>query len=402
MKYIAKKNLIFYVVVIVGLLMFALIFVTKFSSLKSSNIKATNKKSLEENKIEKVIIQKGDVLALSLNETKLSSEDSSNILRELKKLVNIVKCLPGDFYEIVYDELTGEWTNFHYYPSGMFYYEISKSSQSIITAEKKRFETSIVKYEKEGTIESSLWTAMVSYGIPADVIRAFTDIFAWQMDFLTDTRQGDSFKIVYEIENVKKREKKLSSRVIAAEYKTSSNFYKAFYFKTKNGTEGYFDEKGKSVKSAFLKAPLQSSRISSFFTEKRFHPILKITKPHHGIDYDAPSGTPVSSIGDGIALKAQYSGGFGNLVIIKHANGYETYYGHLSKYAKGIKAGSKVKQGQVIGYVGMTGLATGPHLDFRIKLNGKFFDYLKMKQPPSIALSGEDKINFENNIKDIF
>ena len=402
MKYIAKKNLIFYVVVIAGLLMFALIFVNKFSSLKSSNIKATNKKSLEENKIEKVIIQKGDILALSLNKTKLSSEDSSNILRELKKLVNIAKCLPGDFYEIVYDELTVEWTNFHYYPSGMFYYEISKSSQSIITAEKKRLETSIVKYEKEGTIESSLCAAMVSYGIPADVIRAFTDIFAWQMDFLTDTRQGDSFKIVYEIENVKKRETKLSSRVIAAEYKTSSNFYKAFYFKTKNGTEGYFDEKGKSVKSAFLKAPLQFSRISSFFTEKRFHPILKITKPHHGIDYAAPSGTPVSSIGDGIALKAQYSGGFGNLVIIKHANGYETYYGHLSKYAKGIKAGSKVKQGQVIGYVGMTGLATGPHLDFRIKLNGKFFDYLKMKQPPSIALSGEDKINFENNIKDIF
>lgn len=402
MKYIAKKNLIFYVVVIVGLLMFALIFVSKFSSLKSSNIKAANEKSLEENKIEKVVIQKGDVLALTLNETKLSSEDSSNILRELKKLVNIAKCLPGDFYEIVYDELTGQWTNFHYYPSGMFYYEISKSSQSVITAEKKRLETSIVKYEKEGTIESSLWAAMVSYGIPADVIRAFADIFAWQMDFLTDTRQGDSFKIVYEIENVKKRETKLSSRVIAAEYKTSSNSYKAFYFKTKNGTEGYFDEKGKSVKSAFLKAPLQFSRISSFFTEKRFHPILKITKPHLGIDYAAPSGTPVSSIGDGIVLKAHYSGGFGNLVIIKHANGYETYYGHLSKYAKGIKAGSKVKQGQVIGYVGMTGLATGPHLDFRIKLNSKFFDYLKMKQPPSIALSGEDKINFENNIKDIF
>ncbi|MDR2251846.1 MAG: M23 family metallopeptidase, partial [Endomicrobium sp.] len=235
-----------------------------------------------------------------------------------------------------------------------------------------------------------------------DVIRAFADIFAWQMDFLTDTRQGDSFKIVYEIENVKKRETKLSSRVIAAEYKTSSNSYKAFYFKTKNGTEGYFDEKGKSVKSAFLKAPLQFSRISSFFTEKRFHPILKITRPHLGIDYAAPSGTPVSSIGGGIVLKAHYSGGFGNLVIIKHANGYETYYGHLSKYAKGIKAGSKVKQGQVIGYVGMTGLATGPHLDFRIKLNGKFFDYLKMKQSPSIALSGIDKINFENNIKDIF
>jgi murein DD-endopeptidase MepM/ murein hydrolase activator NlpD len=404
MKHTAKKNLIFYVVATIALLMFALIVVSKFPSLKSSNIKATSEKSLEENKIEKVVIQKGDVLALTLNKTKLSSEDSSNILRALKKLVNIAKCIPGDFYEIVYDELTGEWSNFNYYPSGIFYYEIFKSSESEITTKKKRFETSIVKYEKEGTIESSLWVTMVSYGIPSDVIRAFADIFAWQIDFLTDTKQGDSFKIIYETESVKKREIKLSSRVIAAEYKTSSDSYKAFYFKTKNGVPCYFDEKGKSIKSAFLKAPIQfsRSRISSFFTEKRFHPILKITRPHLGIDYAAPSGTPVSSIGDGIVLKAQYSGGFGDLVIIKHANGYETYYGHLSKYAKGIKSGNKVKQGQVIGYVGMTGLATGPHLDFRIKLNNKFFNYLKMKQSPSIVLSGEDKINFENNIKNIF
>jgi murein DD-endopeptidase MepM/ murein hydrolase activator NlpD len=404
MKYIAKKKLIFYVVATVSLLMLVLIFISKFSNLKNSNIKTTSEKSLEENKIEKVVIQKGDVLTLTLSETKLSSEDSSNILRELKKLLNIAKCIPGDFYEIVYDKLTGRWTNFYYYPYGMFYYEISNSPQSVITAEKKYLETSIVKYEKEGIIKKSLWTAMVSRDVPANIIRAFADIFAWQIDFLTDTRQGDCFKIIYEIKNVKKRETKLSSRIIAAEYKTSSNSYKAFYFKTKNGTEGYFNEKGKSVKSAFLKAPLQLSkiRISSFFTEKRFHPILKITRPHLGIDYAAPSGTPVSSIGDGIVLKAQYSGGFGNLVIIKHANKYETYYGHLSKYAKGIKTGIKVKQGQVIGYVGMTGLATGPHLDFRIKLNGKFFDYLKMKQPPSIVLSGEDKINFENNIKNIF
>jgi murein DD-endopeptidase MepM/ murein hydrolase activator NlpD len=402
MKYTTKKNLIFYVIATIGLLMFALIFISKFSSLKNSNIKTISEKSLEKNKIEKIVIKKGDVLALTLNETKLSSEDSSNILRELKKLINIAKCLPEDFYEIVYDELTGEWTNFYYYPSGTFYYKISKSPQSVITAEKKHLETNITKYKKEAIIESSLWATMASRDIPANVIKAFADIFAWQVDFLTDTKQGDSFKIIYETENDKKRETKLSSRVIAAEYKTSSKSYKAFYFKTKNGTDGYFDEKGKSVKSTFLKAPLQFSRISSFFTEKRFHPILKITRPHLGIDYATPSGTPVSSIGDGTVLKAQYSGGFGNLVIIKHANGYETYYGHLSKYAKGIKAGVKIKQGKVIGYVGMTGLATGPHLDFRIKLNGKFFDYLKMKQSPSIVLLGEDKINFENNIKDIF
>jgi murein DD-endopeptidase MepM/ murein hydrolase activator NlpD len=402
MKYITKRNLIFYVIAVTGLLIFVLMLVNKFSSLKNSNIKTISEKNLKKNKIEKVVIKKGDVLALTLNETKLSNKDSSNILRELKKLINIAKCLPEDFYEIVYDELTGDWTNFYYYPLGTtFYYKISKSSQSVITAEKKRLETNIVKYGKEAIIESSLWSAMASHGIPANVIRTFADIFAWQMDFLTDTKQGDSFKVIYEVENDKKRKTKLSSRVIAAEYKTSSSSYKAFYFKTKNGTEGYFDEKGKSVKSAFLKAPLQFSRISSFFTEKRFHPILKITRPHLGIDYATPLGTPVSSIGDGTVLKAQYSGGFGNLIIIKHANGYETYYGHLSKYAKGIKAGVKVKQGKVIGYVGMTGLATGPHLDFRIKLNGKFFNYLKMKQSPCIILSGEDKINFENKIQNI-
>ncbi|MDR3306486.1 MAG: peptidoglycan DD-metalloendopeptidase family protein [Endomicrobium sp.] len=384
------------------MLTFVLIFASKTSCSKNSNINATSEETPKEDKIEKVIIQKGDVLALTLNETKISSEDSSEILRELKKLVNISKCLPGDFYEIVYDKITGLWTNFSYYPSGIFYYEISKNSQSVIISEKKRLKTITSKYEKERTIESSLWAAMASCSIPADVIGAFADIFAWQMDFLTDTRQGDSFKIVYEIETIEKKETKLSSKIIAAEYKTASNSYKAFYFKTKIGQEGYFDEKGKSVKSAFLKAPLQFSRISSYFTARRVHPILKIARPHLGIDYAAPSGTPVSSIGDGTALKAQYSGGFGNLIIIRHANGYETYYGHLSKYAKNIKTGTKVNQGQVIGYVGMTGLATGPHLDFRIKLNGKFFDYLKMKQPPSAQLSGKDKTDFENNIKNIF
>jgi murein DD-endopeptidase MepM/ murein hydrolase activator NlpD len=405
MKYFSKKFIIIYGTVAVCLLIFVLMFASKISCLKNSNINksAENKETLEkQDKTEKIVIQKGDILALTLKGTNLSNEDSSNILRELKKLVNISKCLPGDFYEIVYDKTSSVWTNFSYYPSGMFYYEISNSSQSVVTSEKKRLESVTVKYEIEGMIESSLWTAMASRGIPANIIVAFADIFAWQIDFLTDTRQGDFFKVIYEAETAKKKATKLSSKILAAQYKTSSNSYKAFYFKTEDETKGYFDEKGKSVKTAFLKAPLQFSRISSYFTERRVHPILKIARPHLGIDYAAPSGTPVSSIGDGTVIKAQYSGGFGNLIIVKHNNGYETYYGHLSRYAKGIKSGAKVKQGQVIGYVGMTGLATGPHLDFRIKLNGKFFDYLKMKQLPSLTLNGKDKIKFENDIKNIF
>jgi murein DD-endopeptidase MepM/ murein hydrolase activator NlpD len=403
MKILSKKNLIIYFFIAISLIV-VLIFINKVVILKNSNIHIASEGILNEDKSEKVVIKEGDILALTLNKTKLSNEDSSNILRELKKLVTIAKCIPGDFYEIVYDKLSDSWINFSYYPSGIFYYEISKSSENVVFGQKKRLKSITIKYEKEGTIETSLWMAMVSQGVPASIIGSFADIFAWQIDFLTDTRQGDFFKIIYEIETAEKKGITLHSKVVAAQYKTASNAnsYKAFYFKTKNGQEGYFDENGKSIKSSFLKAPLQFSRISSHFTTKRFHPILKIVRPHLGIDYAAHSGTPVSSIGDGIVLKAKYSGDFGNLVVIKHNNGYETYYGHLSKYGKGIKSGVKVKQGQIIGYVGMTGLASGPHLDFRINLNGKFFDYLKIKQPPCTALFGEDKTTFENNIKNLF
>ncbi|MCA6071156.1 MAG: M23 family metallopeptidase [Endomicrobium sp.] len=270
-----------------------------------------------------------------------------------------------------------------------------------MTTEKKELETTTTERKEQGAITSSLWSAMASQDISQDIILSFADIFAWQIDFLTDAKQGDIFKLMYEVEYIAKKNKKLTSNIIAAQYQTPSKTYNAFYFKTKKGEDGYFDENGKSVKSAFLKAPLQFRRISSCFTTSRVHPILKYARPHLGIDYAAPKGTPVSSVGNGTIVKAQYSGGFGNLVIIKHSNGYETYYGHLSKYGKGIKKGAKVKQGQVIGYVGMTGLATGHHLDFRIKLNGKFFDFRKMKRPPSTTLTGDDKKAFMEKIQTI-
>ncbi|GHT41101.1 hypothetical protein AGMMS49921_03630 [Endomicrobiia bacterium] len=240
---------------------------------------------------------------------------------------------------------------------------------------------------------------MASQDIPINIILSFADIFAWQIDFLADTRQGDTFSILYEVKRVNKTNELLTSNIIAAQYKTASKTYKAFYFKTKNGTSGYFDETGKSLKSAFLKAPLQFRRVSSHFSTGRMHPILKCIRPHLGIDYAAPIGTPVSSVGDGIVVKAGGNRGFGNLVVIKHPNGYETYYGHLSKYGKGIKEGTRVKQEQVIGYVGMTGLATGPHLDFRIKLNGNFFNYMTIKQPPTTILRGEDKKEFKTKVQ---
>ncbi len=344
--------------------------------------------------IEKVVIGQGDVLALTFSKTKLSRQDYSEILSELKKNVNINRCMPGDFYEIVYSPENGQWTHFWYYPSGAEFCSIKKSSEGVVFSEKKSLSTATEIFRASGTIDSSLWESMSSAGTPADIILLFADIFAWQMDFLTDTRKGDAFKVIYEIEQITKKNTRLSSNILAAQYTSGSKVYNAFLYKKSNGESGYFDEEGKSVKSAFLKAPLQFRRISSHFTTSRKHPILKYARPHLGIDYAAPSGTPVSTIGDGVVTKSQYSGGFGNYVEVKHANGYVSSYGHLLKYGRGIKRGVRVKQGQVIGYVGSTGLSTGPHLDFRIKKDGKFFNYLTMKQPPVTTLKGEEKKEF--------
>ncbi|MCL2390876.1 MAG: hypothetical protein FWC88_05565, partial [Endomicrobia bacterium] len=229
--------------------------------------------------IEKVVISQGDIFALTLEKTRLSKENAAEITKELKNSINLGKLIPGDFYEIVYSP-SGEWTHFWYYPqgNGADFYSLKKSEDGSIISAKKTLSSSVEIVKASGTIESSLWNAMSAEKIPDNVIMDFADIFAWQMDFLTDTRKGDTFKVVYESGIITKKNTKLKSerpQILAAEYKTSSKTYNAFYFKTKNGERGYFDNDGKSVKSAFLKAPLQFRRISSHFTTGRFHPILK-------------------------------------------------------------------------------------------------------------------------------
>lgn len=343
-----------------------------------------------------VVIEKGDVLSKTFEQTKIENKEAFVIMQELKKYMNINRCKPDEFYEITYSSDTSTWTNFKYFPEGKYYYELNKSTDNVITSQKMELPTSKKTYEISGTIESSLWQSMSDLNVSADVILAYADVFAWQIDFLTDTRQGDKFKLIFSVETLEKKQSVIATEILAGQYITATTVNTAIQFINSKGDEGYFDETGKSVKRAFLKAPLQFKRISSYFTKKRYHPILKYYRPHEGIDYAAPIGTPVSTIGDGVVTKSQYSGGYGNLVIIKHPNGYESYYGHLSKYGKGIKKGVRVKQGQIIGYVGATGLATGPHLDFRIKKNGKFFNYLTMKMPPSYTLTGKDKENFES------
>jgi murein DD-endopeptidase MepM/ murein hydrolase activator NlpD len=385
-------------ILILSIITFLLVLLISLACFIKNNNTNVKHKKYDLEKLEKVIIKKGDMLVSSINNIGLPKKESNTIIRELKKVININYCLPGDFYEISYNEKTGKWTNFKYCPKGILYYSIVKFPNNTIKTEKKTYEITTTTYEKQGSISSSLWSSMSSQNIPPNIIVLFADIFAWQIDFLTNTKKNDSFIVVYNIKKIGKKNKIYSSNIIAAQYKKGTKIYNAFYFKTKDGLSGYFDENGKYLKKTFLKAPLQFSRISSVFTKHRMHPILKRVKPHLGIDYAAPSGTPVSSIGDGVIIKAKYSGGFGNMVVINHKNGYETYYSHLSKYAKSIKNGVFVKQGQIIGYVGMTGLATGPHLDFRIKFNNEFFDFLKMKQKFIKTLDSNEIKKFEEKI----
>ncbi len=232
----------------------------------------------------------------------------------------------------------------------------------------------------QGVIESSLWNTMYDNGLDPMLALDLNDIYQWSIDFYA-IQQGDRFRVIYDELYVDSVSVGIGD-IYAVEFDHYDEPNFAFRF-LQDGRYDYFDEKGKSLRKAFLKAPLHFSRISSRFSNSRFHPVLRIRRPHHGVDYAAPKGTPVMSIGDGTVIaKAYQARGGGNYVKIKHNSVYTTTYMHLSGFGKDIATGKRVKQGQIIGYVGATGLATGPHLDFRVFKNGTPVDPLKVKAPP--------------------
>ncbi|GET30177.1 peptidoglycan DD-metalloendopeptidase family protein [Prolixibacter sp. SD074] len=246
-----------------------------------------------------------------------------------------------------------------------------------------------------GQISSSLWNAMTDNNLNPVLAIDLSDIYAWSIDFF-GVQKGDWFQIIYD-ENYVDGNSIGIGTIYAARFNTMGEDYYAFNF-DQDGRTDYFDEDGKSLRKAFLKAPLKYSHISSRFTNSRYHPILRIRRPHHGVDYAAPTGTPVHSIGDGVVTRRGYQArGGGNYLYIKHNSVYTTSYMHLSRFAKGMHPGVRVKQGQLVGYVGMTGLATGPHLDFRVYKNGAAVDPLKVKAPPVEPVKKENLVRYEEH-----
>lgn len=245
-----------------------------------------------------------------------------------------------------------------------------------------------------GTISSSLWNAIKESGAdPLLAMKLAEEVYAWQIDFF-DIKEGDSFRALYHEAYIDDTIPLSISSIEGAVFIHQGKEYKAFPFMQDSIME-YFDEEGTSLRKAFLKAPLDFFRISSRFSNSRFHPVLKRYRAHHGVDYAAPTGTPVKSIGSGVVVKKAYqANGGGNYLTVKHNSVYSTTYMHLSKFAKGIAPGKHIQQGEVIGYVGATGLATGPHLDFRVFKNGTPINPLNMEAPPSLPVRPELKDSF--------
>ncbi len=244
------------------------------------------------------------------------------------------------------------------------------------------------------TINSSLWIDMKNAGASPLLILALSDVYAWTVDFF-GLQKGDRFRVVYDEKSVENEVLDIDT-IRVAQFIRDNDTLACYMFNQGDGGNIYWNEKGESMRKAFLKAPLHFTRVSSGFSYARRHPVTRRVQPHTGVDYAAPKGTPVMSIGDGTVLSVKYEGAGGNTVRIRHNSVYTTAYLHLSGYGKGIRAGARVRQGQVIGYVGSTGRSTGPHLDFRVWKNGSPVNPLKMQSPPAEPLRPDFRPQFDS------
>lgn len=245
-----------------------------------------------------------------------------------------------------------------------------------------------------GRVTESLYKNALEDGVDELVVLAFAEAFAWTVDFAVEVREGDTYEILYE-RRYRDGEPSGIGDILAASYTNVGETDWGYRFIDSDGVTGYYDDEGNSLVKQFLKAPLSYSRITSGFTYSRFHPTLKKNTPHRAIDYAAPMGTPIMAVGDGTIKAYRYNGGYGNFVSVSHNERFTTNYAHLSRYAQGLGVGSKVKQGDIIGYVGSTGFSTGPHLHYEIEEFGTLVNPLEVELPPGDPVKDEDRAAFE-------
>ena len=254
-------------------------------------------------------------------------------------------------------------------------------------------EVDVRQVQASGLIESSLFKAGADKGLSEALVMQLTQIFAWDIDFSRDLRRGDRFTLIYE-EQFSGDEKLADGSILAAEFVHADLAYRAILFEDTQGGPAYYTPDGRSLRRTFLRSPVKYSRITSRFSKRRLHPVLKKWRAHKGVDYAGPTGTPVLATAHGRVAQIGNQGGYGKTVVLQHGGTYRTLYAHLSRYPKGLRRGSSVRQGQVIGYIGSTGLATGPHLHYEFRVNGVHRDPLQFKQTPAAPIHPEKREAF--------
>jgi murein DD-endopeptidase MepM/ murein hydrolase activator NlpD len=325
------------------------------------------------------IVESGQHLSSVLSKFGVNLGTIDTIARNAKPVFDVRKIRQGNKFAIFQTTDSTVKSKYFVYENSPILYTVFELFDSLRVYQGEK-EVSYKLKSAQGIIESSLWNAMKSSNLDPMLALKMEEVYAWTVD-LFGLQKGDRFKLIYD--EIYVDSTSIGINIIhAAQFDFYGKELFAFRFE-KNDSTGYYNEKGENLQKQFLKAPLKFSRISSGFSSGRMHPILRIVRPHHGVDYAAPKGTPVMSIGEGIVVSRGWSGGGGNTVKIKHNSVYSTVYMHLSGYADGIHQGARVRQGQVIGFVGSTGLSTGPHLDFRVYKGGSAVNPLTIESPPA-------------------
>lgn len=346
------------------------------SSLAQSNIFGFNTRDYH---IEKDhVVKKNQVFGDIISENGLSTNVLLMLEHEARDIYDIKNIRAGSKYHIIKKgECSTSACAIVYEPDKTKYVVYDFRDSVHVKLVQKDVET--CEQTLHGKITTSLWSSLENNGVNPGIIDLMEDALSSSVDFY-HTQPGDEFKLIFENQYID-GELVGMGKLLAACYINENGTNYSIAYKTKDGEDGYFDAEGRPAKKAFLKAPVKFSRISSGYNMRRFHPIKGRTIPHLGTDYAAPYGTEIRTVSDGVVVQAHYSGGNGNFVKIKHDNVYETQYLHMSRFAKGIRPGTRVKQGQTIGYVGSTGLSTGPHVCFRFWKNGQQVNHLKQKLP---------------------
>jgi murein DD-endopeptidase MepM/ murein hydrolase activator NlpD len=342
-----------------------------------------------------ITIKSGDTLASIFDSAGISAATTHAIASLNQQTKSLRYILPGQKIHILLDEKK-RLRRMKYVPDITKVLSIQRNEDQSFSSKITNYRLQAFPVFREGVIESSLFEAAAKGNIPESVIMDLAYIFGWDIDFSLDIRNGDRFSVVYN-ELYKDNIKIRNGRILAAEFVNNGKRYKAVYYTDPQGKGDYFNEVGKSMRKAFLRSPVDFTRISSRFNKKRWHPVLSKWRSHQGVDYAAARGTPVKAAGDGRIKFRGTKGGFGRAIFIQHGGRYTTVYGHLKSFARGVRQGKQVEQGQIIGFVGSSGLATGPHLHYEFRVNGAHRNPLTVRLPEAKPVHPSFQKHFKEN-----